>query len=234
MTLRDFFQLLRRRWYVFAGVLALIIVATVLMARDGGSYTTRTTVIFTLPAANVLTPESGADSESVITFAGVVAAQINEGLEASRYSKSDAPFYGAGVREGVLVGLRDEGNQWATRYSEAILDVQIVGRTYEWVAIKQRSILAEIEQIVASEQSGGVADGERIVAHTGPLTLRIEYISASRSAQVMAAAAMLVAAGLVGSWLAVSIDRRAQRRRARRARTRHAGAALREPRGTTA
>lgn len=208
LTLRDFVHLLRRRWYVFAVALLIAAAATVTMARDGGTFTTRTVVSFTLPAANTLTPDSGTTNESIITFAGTVATQVNNGRPAPRYSHGDAPFYGAGVREGVLVGLRDVGTQWGPSYGEAIIDVQIVGRTYEWVQSRQREILAEITGIAAAEQNAGIETDQRIAVSVEPLTKRIEHITATRSAQLAAVVAMTVAAVIAGAGIAILIDRR--------------------------
>lgn len=212
MTLRDLLQLMRRRWYVFAASMLVMGLLAAHFAQDGGTFSTRTVVSFTLPAANVLTPEGGSDNESVIAFASAVATQVNQGRPAPRYSHNDAPFYGAGVREGVLVGLRDEGNQWLSSSGSAVIEVQIVGRTYDWVEDRQAQVLGEIEGVAAAEQNAGIPADQHIRVHVEPLTRRIEHITASRTAQLAAGAAMLGASLLVGGGSAAQIDRMSARR----------------------
>lgn len=213
MTFRDVVGALGRRWYVVAAVLVLAALAGVLMLRDGGVYSTKTVVSFTLPAASTLEPDNGTNDTSVIAFAGAVATDINKGEPTPSYSSGDAPFYGAGVRQGVLVSLRDDGSQWAPSYGSAIIDIQIVGRTQDWVAQQQSDILAQIDALVDAQLGAQAAADERITAHVEPLTTRIDHITSSRSTQIAAFGALATAALLAGGWGAVTVDRWARRPR---------------------
>ena len=124
------------------------------------------------------------------------------------YSSADAPFYGAGVRQGVIVGLRNEGGQWVTSFPSATIEIQIVGRTYEWVEHRQRQILEEIQQTAIAQQNAALTEvDERITMTVEPLTRNIEQVVASRASQVLAFAAMVFVGVLVGFWGAVALDR---------------------------
>lgn len=215
MTLREFLGILRRRWYVAVVVFGIAVATTFFLVRDGGIYTTKTLVMFTLPTASTLMPDNGSTDSSVITFAGSVAAQVAPGGLTTRfYSRSDAPLYGVGLREAVSVGLRDEGTQWTTSHGRAIVEVEIVGRTEAWVAQRQEEILDTIEGVARSEQAAaGVGVRDRIAVHIEPLSKVIEYIAPSRMEMVLAFGAMFGAATLIGGWAVLTVDRACARRR---------------------
>jgi hypothetical protein len=217
MTLREFLGLILRRWYIVVAALAVAAVLTVVFARDGGIFTTKTAVVFTLPDTTALMPQNGSGEESLIAFAGAVAAQVTPGRPATRfYSRADAPLYGAGVREAVTVSLRNDGTQWSNSFGSATIDIEIVGRTQEWVQQQQSDILSSIQTIALSEQAlAEVSGDQRITVHVEPLTKAIEHIAPSRSAELGAGAAMAGAALLVGGWGAFMVDQSAMRRRLR-------------------
>src|SRR5690606_300060 len=102
-----------RRWYVPLVLLICAALATALMVHDGGTYSTRTVLSFLRPSTTTLSPTNGTNDSNIIAFAAAVTAQVNNGRAPARYSMEDAPYYGAGIREGVLVDLADSGNQWA-------------------------------------------------------------------------------------------------------------------------
>ncbi|WP_417563750.1 hypothetical protein [Microbacterium sp.] len=206
-----------RRWYAFLIVLILVAAVGVVFYRGGGSFYTRTTITFTLPTRSALLPSSGTDDSSVIAFASAVATEINRGKPVPTYSSASAPYYGAGVRQGVLVSLRNAGNQWTASYPTATIDIEIVGRTHEWVVGMQQAILNEILEVARAQQSASVtAPSDRITAHVEPLTTQIFDISSSRSTQLLAAGALAVAGLIAGGWAAIALDRLVLRRRTRR------------------
>jgi len=205
MTLSELLRLLLRRWYAVVPVLLLTIVTTAAFAQDGGIHHSRTTVMFTMPGAGTVTPYNGSDSWSVITFAQTVAAQAAGGRGVRRYySHADAPLYGAGLREGVVVAVRSDGSQWSSRIESAVIEVQIVGRTEQWVRERQDQLVGRILTIADTEQAAsGVPVEDRIDAHVEPLTTDIEYVAASRTATLAAVLAMAVAGLLAagaGAW----------------------------------
>ncbi len=226
MGLRDLLRILVRRWYVSVVVFACAAAATAGFAADGGLYVTRTVVLFTLPGQPSLLPDSGMANESVIGFAASVAEAVNGGRPADTYAAADAPSYGAGVREGVWIGLPNLGGQWATNYSRAVIEIQIVGRTEESVRATQTSTIARIVQVADAQQSAaGADDDSRVSTSVAPLTREIEHVLPSRAAQLIAVAAMVAAASLVSAGASVALDRflTSRRNRERALSPRHRG-----------
>ena len=208
MTFRDVLGAVWRRLYVVLAVVVAFAVLYQSLARDGGSYYTHSTVTFTLPLRSTLLPGSGTTDASVIAFAGSVASELNGGRPVLSYSTLDAPYYGAGIREGVVVGLRNDGNQWMSIFPSATIDIRIVGRTKEWVAERQSALLDEVLGIAEGQQvAASTAPEDRITATVGPLSTEISQVSPSRTEQMMALAAMMLAALIVGVSGAIGLDR---------------------------
>ncbi|QYH36953.1 hypothetical protein [Salinibacterium sp. M195] len=218
MTIREVGFAMLRRWYVLAAGLILAVVGGYLLNDNGGLYTSRTVVSFLLPDKSSLSLNSGLDDLSVIAFAGVVARGVSDGTAPTRYSTDDAPIYGAGLREGVLVSLPNAGNQWSTSYQRAELVLQIVGPSEQWVAREQSDVLTKIDQVSAELQSAVTAPDSRIKVSPVLLTKQIFSVSPSRSAVIAAYSALLFAALIVSGWAAVVLDRAIFRRNVRTGR----------------
>ncbi|MGZ0711659.1 hypothetical protein ACWPKO_25340 (plasmid) [Coraliomargarita sp. W4R53] len=214
MTLRDLLLAMGRRWYVIAVVFAGVALFGASVWSDVGVFSTRTVVSFTFPYETTLTPDNATSNESVIAFAGLVAAEISPRTPTVKYSSADAPYYGAGLREGVLVGLQDDGSQWAPSYGSAVLEIQIVGPDEQWVADRQQALLARVDESARAQQDlMSISDKDRITARVEPLTTKIEHILPSRTAQIAALGALFLAGLLVGTWGAVTLDHGVSRRR---------------------
>ena len=215
MTLRAFLRVVLRRWCVILVVMMASGALTMTMQRDGGSFVSSSTVTFTLPTRSVLDIDNGSTDRSVIAFAGAVATEINDGRAARTYSSAGAPTFGAGVREGVMVSLRNDGNQWISSFPSATIDIQIVGRTAEWVRARQQAILAEVLDVTRQQQARlNAGPGARIEATVGPLSTEISNIRPGRSSTYAAWAAMGLAGTIAGVSIAIVIDRlRPYRRR---------------------
>jgi hypothetical protein len=203
-----------RHWYIPLGILACAALAFVMLARDGGIYTTRTVISLMLPASTTLSPGNGTNDSNIIAFAAVVVRDINDSRPPARYSTDDAPYYGAGIREGALVQLTNSGNQWVSTFSKAEIEVQVVGRTLDWTKAKQSELVSKVLSTARYQQATvGIPPANRIIASVVPLTTQIEFVSPSRSSQLTAAAAMFVAAVIIGAWASVTVDRLRSRRR---------------------
>lgn len=207
MTVLDILKAALRRWYVLLLMLVLTGFLTATFFRDSGTFTTRTAVTFTLPARTTLMANSGSDDSSVIAFAGAVATEINLGKPALNYSTADAPYYGAGVRQGILVSLRNEGNQWIASYPSATIEIQIVGRSREWVQTQQQELLAKISYVTDAQQRSAVPTvADRITATVEPTSTQIDEIAPTRTTEILALAAMAIAGIIVATWSAVAVD----------------------------
>lgn len=218
VTVREVLSAIGKRFYVLLAILLVFAGATYLFYKDGGTYSTRTTVTFTLPARSTLLPESGTGDLSIIAFAGTVATAINQGKPAPTFSDANAPYYGAGVRQGIMVSLRNGGNQWITNFPSATIDIQIVGRTRAWVYQHQQEALKQIMDVAAAQQAATVTpESDRITAHVAPLSTDIQLIAPGRSELILAGAAMGLAGLVTGCSAAVIVDRSIRSWRRRRA-----------------
>jgi len=207
VTVRGVLSAMLRRWYVPLAVLIIAGAFTMVLARDGGIYSTRTVISFTYPTKTTLSYGNGTNDSSVIAFAGAVVSEINNGRPVERYSDDSAPLYGAGVRDAVRVGLTAAGNQWATSFPRADIEIQIVGRTEAEVASRQKKLVDRVLEVAESKQSSATAAAdEHIAVAVVPLTLDIQYIAAGRSGIVFAVGAMSLAALIVGAWGAAVVD----------------------------
>ena len=209
MTFRELVAAVLRWWYV---PLILLLAAggfALYLLRDGGLYFTRTVVMFIHlePSQVAIGPDNGTANDNIIAFAGTVANDVNNGRPVTRYARVDAPFYGAGLTEGVHVSLPDDGGQWLTTFTRAELDVEIVGRSREYVESMQRAVLLKVFDR-ARELQGPAYNNpdERIRTQVAPLSLTIDHISASRREQVVAVGSLELAAFIVGIWCAVRLD----------------------------
>jgi len=208
MTVREILSAMLRRWYIPIGLLACAALVTATLASEGGVYTANTVVSFMRPAETSLSPYNGAQDTSVIAFAGVVVQATNNGRTPLPYSMSDAPYYGAGVREGVLVNLANSGSQWASTFSKSDVEIQIVGRTFDWVKTRQTELVDRVLSVSNAEQAAlEISSDDRITATVAPVTLQIDYVSPSRKSQLAAGAAMLAVALIVGAWGSITVDR---------------------------
>ncbi|SDS49581.1 hypothetical protein [Microlunatus soli] len=220
MTFRDIIGVMLRRWYLCVLILAAAGSLAWTYDRDSGGYTTDTVVIFTKPATSTLQPDNGAGDVSVISFAGAIANDINGANTTPLYAAPDAPLYGAGVREGILVGVPNAGGQWSTSLTTAEIDIQIVGRSPAWVAQQQHRILAEIHRSTAAQQSGTRLKA-RISATTEPLSTEITHIMPAPSSRLTAFAAIGIASILAAGAVAIMFDRLVELARNRRTQGGH-------------
>jgi len=210
-----------RRWYVPLVVLMAASALTTQLMKSGGVYSTRTVVMFVNigPHQVNIGPDSGSQDDNIIAFAGAVANDVNNGRPVVRYAHDDAPLYGAGISQGVFVGLRDDSGQWGTSFPRAELEIEIVGPTHDYVESMQQELLLKVYTRARELQGPAYNDPDsRILTQVVLLTQAIDHVSASGSQRVIAVASMLAAAMIVGSWGAVRLDAHLRGRSARRKR----------------
>ena len=221
MTFGQVVSAMLRRWYVPLVVLMAASALTTQLMKSGGLYSTRTVVMFVHIGQNEFAfgPDNGTENDNIIAFAGAVANDVNNGRPVFRYAHDDAPLYGAGISQGVFLGLRDDNGQWGTSFPRAEIEIEIVGPTHEYVASMQQELLLRVSTRARELQGPAYDDPtSRVLTQVEPLTLTIDHVSASGSQRVMAVASMLAAAMIVGSWGAVRLDAHLRGRSARRKR----------------
>ncbi|AYG03186.1 hypothetical protein [Gryllotalpicola protaetiae] len=210
-------RVLLRRWYVTVFIAVIAAAMFVSAERMGGVYTTTPVVAFSAPGGKSFLPNSGIDNDNVIGFALTVAQELNQGRPVERYASDDAPLYGAGVRQGVRIGVPSVGGQWSASYSAAEITIQIVGRDRGWVEAQQKSLLQQVSAVSSQAQAEtSAAPTEHITSRVVPLSTQIEWISSGHTATAMAALALAAAAAVSALGGAVLLDRALLARKNRR------------------
>jgi hypothetical protein len=205
---------LRRWWWVALVVVLTVAGLTAYFARDSGLYFTRTVVTFSGEDEQWAFQEGGSRDAGIITFTAAVAQEINGGVEPVHFASADAPYFGSGVRQGVLVSVPDTGGQWVTSYQRAAIEIQIVSPDYGWVKEQQSALVSQVQAIATAQEGYLNPHGERWVSlAVDPLALQIEHIAPSRTSWALAIAAMSTVAILVSGVIAVSLERRRRIRR---------------------
>lgn len=207
MTFRDVVRAMLCRWYVCVGILALATALTASLWNLGNLYTTKTVVAFTVSSASSLQPDNGTLDSNVIDFASAIANEINDDQHSPRYASADAPYYGAGIRRGIMITLPNNGGQWApTSFTSAVIDIQIVGPDPTWVRAQQTVLLDRIESKTREQQSTA-PPSRRIDATVEPLTTQILEVAPSKMNELAAVVAMGLAILIFSAWLAIMVDR---------------------------
>jgi hypothetical protein len=206
--LREFAGSVLRRWYVLVFVVGLALAAFALLLRGGGVYVAQPIIEFRLPGSDAVSAVNGVENDTVIAFAVTVAQSVNNGHAVVKYASDDAPPYGAGVRQGVTIAVPNVGGQWNVSYTRAQIAVTVVGATAQWVHATEDALLDRVVAAsTALQQRENVPDSGRIESTVLPLSTDVQYISASRTQQALAASALIIAGLVTGSWLSVLLDR---------------------------
>ncbi|WP_298944423.1 hypothetical protein [uncultured Microbacterium sp.] len=219
MTVGEILSVVARRWYTSAVAIVLATLCTMAMVHDSGTYATRTVIEFRWPGASRIEPLNGFVDESVISFVGLVARQVNDGHEPQRYSTEEAPLYGAGRREADFVEAAFVGSQFTTAYPNAAIEVQVIGRDEDDVRVRQVALVDEVLRTAVQLQAdAGAQRSDFIEQEVRPLSAAIDYITPSRLSQTTAFGAMVAAGVIVGVGSALLWERSTVRRRRRTTR----------------
>lgn len=208
MTVRELLGVMLRRWYVVVAVFLGVGLFAASSISAGGVYATRTVIAFVAPGDYTGPFDTdGSTQKGAIAFAASVARVINDGEEPPRYATTEAPYYGAGIREGVLVSLPSTGGQWSVSYPRAAIELQIVGPTPAWVETRQRALLDRVAELTRSQQEAmRIAPRARFQTTVEPVTTEIYHVGSGRLTTIAALAALGTVALLVGGWCAVAVD----------------------------
>lgn len=213
MTVQAVLAAVLRRWYVAVAVLVLVGAVGAMFARDDGLYSTRTVVVFEIPEPGVW--DTGGSRESgVIALAWAVARQASGTSGAVEYAAVDAPFYGAGIRQGVRVAVPDTGGQWEASYTRAAINIDVVSPDRAWVVEQRREKLAAVQEASVALQAS-FPSTMRVDMTVDRLSTAIDRVQPSRLSQLFAFTALAAVALLVGGWASVIWDQRAAARRGR-------------------
>jgi hypothetical protein len=217
MTAWQYLEVLRRRWWLLMGLLALTAAGVWMLPAHAGVYWTRTSIVFLPPAgsAKVGNVLEGSDP-SLIYFAAAVERATNGGAQAPRLSSPEATLYGTGVRQGRSVSLVDTGGQWRSNFNRPMLTVEVVDTSEARAREVASTLMAQIQgRAAALQHQAGAAPRSMIRTEPSPETPVITYVGGHHG---RAAAAVLLLGTGISLVTTVQLDRLLRGRRRRGAR----------------
>lgn len=212
VTFPELMAVLGRRWYVPVVTLLCAIALTYSLMAGGARFVTRTQLAFSMPWSSSTDPWSLSDP-NLVAFAGAIATEVNEGKPSLWYSSPDAPYYGAGLSQAILLGVPNEGGQWMKSFPTAVIQINVVGPSREWVEAQQQRLVTEVERATQERQANAGPAEQRIRVSVEPGSTQIVKVTPTRTSRLAAVLGILAAALIVGSWGASLLDRNLARRR---------------------
>lgn len=215
MTTNELVHILRRRWYVVALGVALLMGAVHHVATRPGVYWTQVDVVFLAPKSVRYPNVIEQTSQSVIAMAGLIEHEVNKGLKEPATASASTTLAGVGVRDGYSVRLPNSGGQWASNFDRPVVDVQVIGPSESGVRARLATLAGEVERTLAARQEAdGIPPLNRITASSTPTAAPVFYLNGNPKKAILVT--LLLGGGLI-SVGTVGADRlltaRARRRR---------------------
>jgi hypothetical protein len=199
----------RRLWpLALVGIIATL-AGSYVAAKAQGVYYEQAAVVFAAP--NSQDNASGAlGSDGLIPVAAVVAKQIDE--QGPLALSPGATIVAIGIHNGVWVRLPNSGDQWSITFSQAELDVEVVGDDATHVLANMAATVAKIRTVLREDQlSVGAPQNQLIYVTVNPPSPPLLYLRGSSARAGIAALALGLALTLT---IIVMVDRRLGRRTA--------------------
>jgi hypothetical protein len=136
---------------------------------------------------------------------------VNRSDATTRVVSEDVTLSGEGIRSGSSVTLPNSGGQWANQYTQAELDVQVVGPTQSGVVAESSRLVGEINASLAAAQGDQHVDKHNLIrTQLSPPTAIVYRQSGSRSRAGIAT--LVLGCGVTAA--AAAMARRRARRKA--------------------
>lgn len=130
--------------------------------------------------------------ESLVSLTGVLAQRLNGTDDPARPVSDAVTLVAEGRREGSTVRQQNVGGQWAYRFDQPVLEVQVVGETPTEVETRMGATLLDVEAaLIEIQDSRGVAPAARIRTVLNPT---VAQVSEHGGSTVRA----MLSAGIVG------------------------------------
>lgn len=216
MTTAGVVRMLVRRWYLtLSGAVASLVVLWVAVHQPP-VYFAQVDVLLLPPADTTQVNTLREGPYLLAPLAGLVAKDVNRGLQPSVTASPTTTLYGEGVREGERVRLRNQGSQWRPVFESGVIDVQVVGPEPDAVRDRIGSLVGDLDRALAERQEAArVAPPQRATLQGSPADPVVQQVGTSR----MRAAGSVAVLGATLTFLAVAfVDRLLLRRRTRRDR----------------
>jgi hypothetical protein len=175
VTVRELIHAARREWLVLAVGLMLTAFASYAVVTQPGTYWSRSDVLIILPA-NSDTNVLAHTSDATIRFAGVIQRELSGGPSDVDTVSDDVRIVDLGIRDGALVRLPNDGNQYANNFTKALLNVQVAGPSEAEVAGRMSGLVERIKQIVAQTQdAAAVPESWRVRVQASPAQVQVVH-----------------------------------------------------------
>ena len=209
MTVWSVVAALRRHLLIVACGLVLTLSCALFLVHRPGVYWSQVDVQFLLPISSENPNSYQFSSDSLISLAGVIGKSVGVSPAHESPASDEVTLVGQGITSGYSVRLPNQGGQWATNFSEPLLDVQAAGATPDEVQETMQQVIQEIENSLAQRQdAAGVRPNRRVSTKVSPSDIPIYYGGGSDLRVV--AATVIVGLGLTTA-LVVGLDRRKAR-----------------------
>jgi len=214
MTIVDVVLAVGRQWLL--ALIGLLVTGVLGFAASRGEsvYWSQTDVRFIAVGPRFSNPLVST-SASVIATAGLIALETNPRNGGPRLSTDEVSIVDAGIHDGVLVRLPNNGGQWATNFNEPSLNVQVSGPDPEQVRQRTMQVVADItERLAAHQDAYSVAAGNRILVNPTP---PVPVVAVAHRSPMLATAATVVLGSGLTLGAALYVDQLRARRRVVRA-----------------
>jgi hypothetical protein len=196
----------RQRWQLFTTYVVgafVTLLAAAHFAQIRGVYWSEVQVVFLAPTSTVNPNVLQITPSSLIATAGIVAQTVDHSDSTVRVSSTAVTLAGEGIEKGYAVTLPNSGGQWANNYTQALLDVQVVGPTFAEVSQRLTQLVHEINQSLSTlQQDAGVAPVNLIRTQLSPPNPPVYIQSGSRMRAGIATVALgFGLTAVAASWL---------------------------------
>ncbi|MBA8792693.1 hypothetical protein FHX74_000287 [Friedmanniella endophytica] len=175
-------RIARLRHLMIAAALLAVTLATcgVVITRPG-VYWARSSVLLIAPAVQSRPNNLQDGSGSLVSLAGIVERQMSGRSTQYNPNGPDVTIVDRGITNGITVRVPNFGGQWATNFSQPVLDVEASGPTPEIVQQRMVRTFAEIEAKVRdNQQQLGVDASQMITTSISPRQLQVRFSDGSR------------------------------------------------------
>ena len=181
MTSREMLALLVKRWYlVLLGAIITLGVAST-TSNPSGIYWTQFNMVLLGPTLEEFPNQLEDSPYSLTPLAGLIVAEYNGNNRPMLTSSSDTTLFGLGDREGVMVRMPNNGNQWQPVYSAPNIDVQVTDRSPEAVQLQITQVTTVLREILDRRQNElGVVPSMKATFIMSSADPTIVYVSGSR------------------------------------------------------
>ena len=214
MTVRDVMQSCLHRWPILLIGLLLTIGGVVYVQAAPGVYWARTKVILLGPPVDARPNKLNSNSDGLIATAGLIAREMNPSRTFIPSTSPDVTIVEQGIYDGEVVRVPDHGGQWASNFSDPVLDIQASAADPQTVKRRVESMVAEAQSILERMQDGaGVNTANRITVAVSPQQIEVHYSAGDRRRGGVAALGLGVCLSIAA---ATTVDLAVRRRTALR------------------